>query len=134
MPTIIAIVVIVVLLVLVVGIVARRKTDVVEVSPMNYVDSSQFGASSGAFRLVIEDVFAIKGRGTVVTGKIETGSVTVGQHVRCTSPDGLNSFETSVQGIEAFHESIMQAQTGDNIGILLQGITKDQVQRGMIIS
>lgn len=81
--------------------------------------------SSGNFEFLIEDVFTITGRGTVVTGRVLSGSVRVGDNVTIL-PSGI---ATTVTGIEQFRKSLDFAQAGDNAGILLRGITRDQVER-----
>jgi elongation factor Tu len=85
------------------------------------------------FLMPIEDVFSIKGRGTVVTGRVERGTLKKGEEVEII---GLRdeSLKTVVTGIEMFHQELDQAQAGDNAGILLRGITRDQVERGMVLA
>jgi elongation factor Tu len=85
------------------------------------------------FMMAIEDVFSIKGRGTVVTGRVERGTLKKGEEVEIV---GLRdeSLKTVVTGIEMFHQELDQAQAGDNAGILLRGITRDQVERGMVLA
>jgi elongation factor Tu len=79
----------------------------------------------------IEDVFSIKGRGTVVTGRIEKGTVKVGDKVQIV---GLgDTRETTITGVEMFNKEMDQAQAGDNVGCLLRGIEKDDVERGMVL-
>ena len=86
------------------------------------------------FRLTIEDTFEIRGRGLVVTGKVESGSVVVGQSIQIASPDGSTRYVTQIAGLEAFHKQLSEAQAGQNIGVLLGGLTKNQITRGMIIT
>ncbi|MFW5720027.1 MAG: elongation factor Tu [Candidatus Dojkabacteria bacterium] len=82
--------------------------------------------------LPIEDVFSIKGRGTVVTGRVERGVVKVGDAV---SIIGLGKDKESVvTGVEMFQKSLDQGQAGDNIGVLLRGVEKDDVLRGQVIA
>jgi elongation factor Tu len=85
------------------------------------------------FMMAIEDVFSIKGRGTVVTGRVERGTLKKGEEVEIV---GLRdeSMKTVVTGIEMFHQELDQAQAGDNAGILLRGITRDEVERGMVLA
>jgi elongation factor Tu len=85
------------------------------------------------FLMPIEDVFSIKGRGTVVTGRVERGALKKGEEVEII---GLRdeSLKTVVTGIEMFHQELDQAQAGDNAGILLRGITREQVERGMVLA
>jgi elongation factor Tu len=80
----------------------------------------------------VEDVFSIKGRGTVVTGKIETGIVKVGETVEIV---GLKDTQTTtVTGVEMFHKQLDQGQAGDNAGVLLRGIEREQVERGQVLA
>ena len=85
------------------------------------------------FMMAIEDVFSIKGRGTVVTGRVERGALKKGEEVEII---GLRdeSMKTVVTGIEMFHQELDQAQAGDNAGILLRGITREDVERGMVLA
>ena len=85
------------------------------------------------FLMAVEDVFSIKGRGTVVTGRVERGKVTKGEEV---SIIGLRDeiMKTIVIGIEMFHKELDAAQAGDNAGVLLRGTTRDEVERGMVLA
>ncbi|NCP46944.1 translation elongation factor Tu [Candidatus Collierbacteria bacterium CG1_02_44_10] len=84
------------------------------------------------FLMPIEDVFSIKGRGTVVTGRIETGVIKVGEEIEIV---GINPTAKSVvTGVEMFHQQLEQGQAGDNVGLLLRGIEKDDVQRGQVLA
>jgi len=85
------------------------------------------------FLMPVEDVFSIKGRGTVVTGRVERGSLAKGQEIEII---GLReeSMKTIVTGIEMFHKELDSAQAGDNAGILLRGVTREQVERGMVLA
>jgi elongation factor Tu len=83
------------------------------------------------FLMPVEDVFSIKGRGTVVTGRIETGVVKVGEEIEIV---GIKATAKSVvTGVEMFHQQLEQGQAGDNVGLLLRGIEKDDVQRGQVL-
>ena len=83
------------------------------------------------FLMPIEDVFSIKGRGTVATGRIETGVVKLNDPVEIV---GIHPTQTSVViGIEAFKKNLNQGQAGDNAGILLRGIEREQIERGQVI-
>jgi elongation factor Tu len=84
------------------------------------------------FLVSVEDVFSIKGRGTVATGRIERGVVKVGDAAEIV---GLrkDNLSTTVTGVEMFNKTLDQGQAGDNVGILLRGIEKDQIQRGQVI-
>lgn len=84
------------------------------------------------FLMPIEDVFSIKGRGTVVTGRIERGKISLNDKVEIV---GLgDTQETVVTGIEMFHKQLEEGQAGDNAGLLLRGIEKDEVERGMVLA
>ena len=83
------------------------------------------------FLMPVEDVFSITGRGTVATGRIETGVVKVGDEVQIL---GLGADKKSVvTGVEMFRKILDQGEAGDNVGLLLRGIDKDEIRRGMII-
>jgi elongation factor Tu len=85
------------------------------------------------FLMAIEDVFSIKGRGTVVTGRVDRGTIKVGEEVEII---GLRaqSMKTVCTGVEMFHKILDQGQAGDNIGCLLRGIDRDEVARGMVLA
>jgi elongation factor Tu len=85
------------------------------------------------FMMPVEDVFSIKGRGTVVTGRIERGVIKVSEPVEIV---GLRekSMNSVVTGVEMFHKTLDQGQAGDNVGLLLRGIDRDEVERGMVIA
>ena len=84
------------------------------------------------FLMAIEDVFSITGRGTVATGRIERGLVNVGDGVELV---GLKDTQaTTVTGIEMFQKTLDQGVAGDNVGILIRGIQKEQIERGMVLA
>jgi len=84
------------------------------------------------FLMPIEDVFSIKGRGTVATGRIEQGIVKLNDAVEIV---GVKATQTSVvTGIEAFKKNLTQGQAGDNAGILLRGIEREQIERGQVVA
>jgi elongation factor Tu len=84
------------------------------------------------FLMPVEDVFSIKGRGTVATGRIERGKVKVNEEVEIV---GLRETrKTVVTGVEMFHKSLEEGQAGDNVGILLRGIEKNDIERGMVLA
>jgi elongation factor Tu len=85
------------------------------------------------FMMSVEDVFSIKGRGTVVTGRIERGVVHTGESVDIV---GLRdkSMSSVVTGVEMFHKTLDEGQAGDNVGLLLRGIDRDEVERGMVVA
>jgi elongation factor Tu len=83
------------------------------------------------FLMPIEDVFSISGRGTVVTGRVETGVVSVGDEVEIV---GLrDTRKTTVTGVEMFRKLLDRGEAGDNIGALLRGIARDEVERGQVL-
>ena len=84
------------------------------------------------FLMAIEDVFSIKGRGTVVTGRIERGVIKVGEEVEILG--FRDTRKTTVTGVEMFRKLLDQGQAGDNIGALLRGIEKDDVERGQVLA
>ncbi len=84
------------------------------------------------FLMPVEDVFSIKGRGTVVTGRIERGKVKVGENVEIV---GIKATKpTVVTGVEMFRKQLDDGQAGDNVGLLLRGIEKEDVERGQVVS
>ena len=84
------------------------------------------------FLMPVEDVFSISGRGTVVTGRIESGSVKVGEEIEIV---GLKDTQkTIVTGVEMFRKLLDQGQAGDNVGILLRGTKRDDVERGQVLA
>ena len=85
------------------------------------------------FLMAVEDVFTITGRGTVVTGRVERGTLKVGDEVEIV---GLSEEKkkTVVTGIEMFRKQLDEAIAGDNVGVLLRGITKDEVERGQVLA
>jgi elongation factor Tu len=84
------------------------------------------------FLMPIEDVFSISGRGTVVTGRVEQGTVKAGQEVEIV---GLrDTRKTTVTGVEMFRKLLDQGEAGDNIGALLRGVKRDEVERGQVLA
>jgi elongation factor Tu len=80
----------------------------------------------------VEDVFSISGRGTVVTGRIETGIIKVGEEVEII---GLkNTQKTVVTGVEMFRKLLDQGEAGDNVGALIRGIKREDVERGQVLA
>jgi elongation factor Tu len=88
-------------------------------------------AVDGAFLMPVEDVFSISGRGTVVTGRIERGVVKVGEEIEIV---GISDTQkTTCTGVEMFRKLLDQGQAGDNVGILLRGTKREDVQRGQVL-
>jgi len=84
------------------------------------------------FLMAVEDVFSITGRGTVATGRIERGKIKVGETVELVGIRDTRS--TTVTGVEMFQKILDEGMAGDNVGVLLRGIAKDDVERGMVIA
>ena len=84
------------------------------------------------FLLPIEDVFSISGRGTVVTGRIETGIVKVGEEIEIVGIK--DTTKTTVTGVEMFRKLLDQGEAGDNVGVLLRGTKRDEVERGQVLA
>jgi len=103
---------------------------------MNTVDDyipTPIRATEKPFLMPIEDVFSIKGRGTVVTGRVDRGLVKIGDTLEII---GLReeSMNTVCTGVEMFHKLLDSGQAGDNVGVLLRGIEREQVERGMVLA
>ena len=89
-------------------------------------------AIDGAFLMPIEDVFSISGRGTVVTGRVERGVVKIGEEIEII---GIRDTEkTTCTGVEMFRKLLDEGQAGDNIGVLLRGTKRDDVERGQVLA
>jgi elongation factor Tu len=89
-------------------------------------------AVDGTFLMPVEDVFSISGRGTVVTGRIERGVIKVGQEVEIV---GIRpTVATTVTGVEMFRKLLDQGEAGDNVGLLLRGTKRDDVERGQVLA
>jgi elongation factor Tu len=89
-------------------------------------------AVDGAFLMPVEDVFSISGRGTVVTGRVERGIVKVGDEVEIVGIK--DTAKTTVTGVEMFRKLLDQGQAGDNVGVLLRGTKREEVERGQVLS
>ncbi|HPR91669.1 MAG TPA: elongation factor Tu [Candidatus Dojkabacteria bacterium] len=85
------------------------------------------------FLMPIEDVFSIEGRGTVVTGRIERGKIKVGEDVEVLGM-GRKTQKTAATGVEMFNKTLNEGQAGDNVGILLRGLKREDVQRGQLLA
>ncbi|WP_263596243.1 EF-Tu C-terminal domain-related protein, partial [Pandoraea pnomenusa] len=85
-----------------------------------------------AFLMPVEDVFSISGRGTVVTGRVESGVIKVGEEIEIV---GITpTVKTTCTGVEMFRKLLDQGQAGDNVGILLRGTKREEVQRGQVLA
>jgi elongation factor Tu len=89
-------------------------------------------ATDKPFLMPVEDVFSITGRGTVATGRIETGIINSGEQVDILGM-GAEGLKSVVTGVEMFRKILDRGEAGDNVGLLLRGIDKDQIRRGMVI-
>jgi elongation factor Tu len=85
-----------------------------------------------SFRMTVNDVFFIRGRGVVVTGQIESGTLQAGDEVYLKGEKSTR--KVKVTGIESFRKQLTQAQAGENVGILLGNITKDDIKQGDVLS
>jgi elongation factor Tu len=89
-------------------------------------------AIDGAFLMPVEDVFSISGRGTVVTGRVERGIVKVGEEIEIV---GIRDTQkTTCTGVEMFRKLLDQGQAGDNVGVLLRGTKREDVERGQVLA
>jgi elongation factor Tu len=89
-------------------------------------------AIDGPFLMPIEDVFSISGRGTVVTGRVERGVIKVGEEVEIV---GIrDTAKTTCTGVEMFRKLLDQGEAGDNVGVLLRGTKRDEVERGQVLA
>ena len=85
-----------------------------------------------SFRMTIQDVFSIKGMGTVLTGRVESGTLRVGDEVYFNGPSGVT--KAAVAGLEMFRKQVPEAQMDDAVGVLFKGIDKAHFARGDVIS
>ena len=97
----------------------------------NYIPQPK-RALDGAFLMPVEDVFSISGRGTVVTGRVERGAIKVGEEIEIV---GLKPTQKTVcTGVEMFRKLLDQGQAGDNVGVLLRGTKREEVERGQVLA
>ena len=89
-------------------------------------------AIDGAFLMPVEDVFSISGRGTVATGRIERGVVKVGEEVEIVGVK--DTAKTTVTGVEMFRKLLDQGEAGDNVGLLLRGVAREDIERGQVLA
>ena len=85
------------------------------------------------FRMTVSDVFSIKGRGTVVTGTVESGTVSTGDTVRLTRADG-STRDVTVDGIEAFRKVLKVANAGDVVGLLVRRLARDDIAKDDVLT
>ena len=89
-------------------------------------------AVDGAFLMPVEDVFSISGRGTVATGRVERGIIKVGEEVEIVGIKETS--KTTVTGVEMFRKLLDQGEAGDNVGLLLRGVARDDIERGQVLA
>jgi elongation factor Tu len=89
-------------------------------------------AGDGSFRMPVEDIFSITGRGTVVTGRVASGTVRVGMQVNVVRDGGV-AFTTEVSGVEKYPNVLDSATAGANVGLLLKGLSKEQLHEGDLL-
>jgi translation elongation factor EF-Tu-like GTPase len=104
-----------------------------EATPLESPPPPSLTKPTTGFRMTVEDVFTIKGRGTVLTGRVEAGSVSNGATVRLTRAGGA-ARDVEVAGIEMFRKQVETASAGDRVGLLLRGIDRDDVDAGDVLS
>jgi translation elongation factor EF-Tu-like GTPase len=90
------------------------------------------GTGTGTFRMPVEDIFSIQNRGTVVTGRIESGTIRVGMQVEVVRDGGV-AMTTTVTGVEMFRKVLDTASAGDNVGLLLEGLGREDLHQGDVI-
>ncbi|MFZ4894046.1 EF-Tu/IF-2/RF-3 family GTPase [Plantibacter sp. Mn2098] len=100
----------------------------------NYDRNVATEAAAAPFRLIVEDVFVITGRGTVATGTVQSGRVAVGDRLTASDPDGGNPVQLRVTGIEAFRRTLTVGAAGDHIGLLLGNTPKADLARGRVLT
>ncbi|MBC3883859.1 MULTISPECIES: elongation factor Tu [Undibacterium] len=97
----------------------------------NYIPTPE-RAVDGTFLLPVEDVFSISGRGTVVTGRVERGIIKVGEEIEIVGIK--DTVKTTCTGVEMFRKLLDQGQAGDNVGVLLRGTKREDIQRGQVLA
>ena len=97
-----------------------------------YYDADVSYRAESALRITVQDVISITGRGTVITGQIESGSIAVGDTVTLRRADG-STREVVIEGLEMFRKMLSTAGQGDNVGVLLRGINRNEVGRGDVL-
>ena len=110
----------------------RKKSDDMSVETLLDQANAASPTGDGRFRMPVEDIFTISGRGTVVTGRIESGTVRVGMPVRVVRA-GAVAATTTVTGVEMFRKVLDTATAGDNVGLLLDRLTKQEVLQGDVL-
>jgi translation elongation factor EF-Tu-like GTPase len=113
---------------------AGRPVDAASEHPAADAAIADAAIADAAFRLTVEDVFTITGRGTVATGRIESGRVAVGDVLEVTPFGRYSPISATVTGIEAFRQRLDSAGEGELVGILLSGVGKADLTRGSVLT
>lgn len=111
----------------------RIGGDYSENNTINENDSIDLESIDGDFLMVIEDTFTITGRGTVVTGTIASGTIHVGDKVKIRHVATGEVSATTVTGVEMFRRILDTASVGENVGLLLRGVKRDELERGDVL-
>lgn len=106
----------------------RKKEEVTEQHVLTEEERLSINRAND-FKMIVEDIFTITGKGTVVTGKIESGLVKINETVELYGPTGLKR-KVLILGVEMFRKTLNYAQAGDQVGLLLGDIAKNEIQRG----
>jgi peptide subunit release factor RF-3 len=110
-----------------------RPTQPAAASPESRPVRTPVQRSATGFRMTVEDVFVITGRGLIATGRVAAGTVIKGSTVRLARTEGTTR-DVQITGIEKFRQTVELASTGDDVGLLLRGVTRDDVGRGDVLS
>ena len=105
----------------------REDDERVDLAP-----SAAQSAAGSPFHMIVEDIFSIKGRGIVATGRIQSGRLRAGDRVRIRRAEGSGK-TASVSGVEMFHRELTEAKAGDNVGVLLKDLAKNDLQQGDVL-
>ena len=125
------ILIIVLAIIVVLGIIlfGRKKSDIV-VEQQIISEEERYNINSGNdFNMIIEDIFTIVGKGTVITGKIDSGLISINEEADLYGVNGLKR-KVTILGIEMFRKTLDYAQAEDNVGLLLADISRNEIQRG----
>ena len=123
--------IIVLAVIIVLGIIlfGRKKSDIV-VEQQIISEEERYNINSGNdFNMIIEDIFTIVGKGTVITGKIDSGLISINEEADLYGVNGLKR-KVTILGIEMFRKTLDYAQAEDNVGLLLADISRNEIQRG----
>ena len=105
-----------------------NNNDIIKPAPQSEPTASAPANPTGPGVMIVDDVFSIKGRGTVATGRIESGEFYINQTVIIETANG--PIQTAISGIEAFRKTTDHASAGDNVGLLLRDIARNEINRG----